>query len=304
MVRPRSFGFNEQTAATNSFQHHVALSSKRIQQQADNEFMAMVDSLRQHKIRVIVFEDSDSTPPKPDAVFSNNWLSTWPDGTIYLYPMATESRRTERNFAALDLLNQQFAVRTVSDISATEQYGVYLESTGAIVFDHSNKLAYGCISDRCDQSLFISHVLQRGYQPVPFHAYDPKGKAVYHTNVLMGITTHAAVICAEAITDQSERAQVLSMLKRSGREILAISAEQTAAFCGNVLELRSAANESFLAMSQTAFDAFTPRQRQILTHNAKPLPFRIPTIETIGGGSARCMLTEVFLPRKLRPPLA
>lgn len=297
MVRPTSFGFNEQTAATNTFQNHTDLSAREIHARANQEFDAMVGTLRDNGIHVTVFEDTDALR-KPDAVFPNNWFSAWPNGQIYLYPMATESRRVERSYMAVHALAQDFSITQVTDISAVEQHGFALESTGVIIFDHENKVAYGCVSPRCDASLFTNHTLELGYKPILFHAYGMDGTAVYHTNVLMGIQSTTAVICAEAITDEKERMHVLETLKNTGHEVVEITQEQMASFCGNVLELRNESGERFLAMSQTAYDNFTDEQRTRLSKDKILLPCDVTTIETIGGGSVRCMLGEVFLPYK------
>jgi len=297
MVRPTSFGFNEQTALTNTFQNHTDLSADEVHARADQEFSTMVASLREHGVHVTVFEDGDSQP-KPDAVFPNNWFSTWGDGHVFFYPMATESRRVERSYAAVQALAREFNITETSDISPSETYGIALESTGVMIFDHINKIVYGCVSPRCDASLFTSHALELGYKPILFHAYGQDGTAVYHTNVLMGIQSTTAVICAEAITDEAERELVIGTLKNTGHQLIEISQTQMAAFCGNVLELQNENGELFLAMSQTAYDNFTDEQRTILSTDKTLLPFSVPTIETIGGGSVRCMLGENFLPKK------
>lgn len=257
----------------------------------------MVGTLRSKGVHVTVFEDTDALR-KPDAVFPNNWFSAWPNGQVYLYPMATESRRTERSYMAIHALAQDFSITQVTDISGVEQHGFALESTGVIIFDHENKIAYGCISPRCDASLFVNHSLALGYQPILFHAYGADGTAIYHTNVLMGIQSTTAVICAEAITDEQERTHVVETLKNTGHDVVEITQDQLTSFCGNVLELRNDIGERFLAMSQTAYDNFTDEQRTRLGKDKQLLPFDVTTIETIGGGSVRCMLGEVFLPRK------
>ena len=297
MVRPKSFGFNEQTALTNTFQNHTDLSSDEVHARANQEFTDMVAKLRENGVRVTVFEDSDPQP-KPDAVFPNNWFSTWGDGHVFFYPMATESRRVERSYVAVQALAQDFRITETTDISPAETYGIALESTGVMIFDHINKLVYGCISPRCDASLFTSHALELGYKPVLFHAYGQDGTAVYHTNVLMGIQSTTAVICADAITNEDERELVISSLKSTGHKVIEISQAQMSTFCGNVLELQSDSGELLLAMSQTAYDSFTAEQRLALGADKMLLPFSIPTIETIGGGSVRCMLGENFLPKK------
>lgn len=297
MVRPTSFGFDEQTAESNAFQQRLGASVADITHRALAEFDTLVATLRGRGIEVVVFED-DAKPAKPNAVFPNNWLSTWPDGRLYLYPMATESRRIERSPAAIELLAQHFEVCEVIDISGAEQRGTYLESTGAIVFDHPNKLAYGCLSVRCDEELFTSHVKSLGYTPIAFRAHDAAGMPIYHTNVLMGVQTNTAVICAEAITDVAERQRILASLAQTGRQVVEISLNQMAQFCGNVLEVAGKRGERFLALSRSAYDAFTPEQRTVLANCKTLLPVALPTIEAVGGGSARCMLAEIFLPPK------
>lgn len=213
--------------------------------------------------------------------------------------MTAETRRIERSYVAIQALAQDYNITKVTDISRTEKYGVALESTGVMIFDHENKIVYGCISPRCDASLFTSHALELGYKPILFRAYGPDGIAVYHTNVLMGIQSTTAVICAEAITDPSDRELVITSLETTGHTIIEITQAQMAAFCGNVLELHNDAGDAFIAMSQTAYNNFTAKQRKILSHDKTLLPFSIPTIETIGGGSVRCMLGENFLPKKV-----
>ena len=297
MVRPTSFGFNKETALTNTFQNHTSLTTDEVRVRANQEFDDMVAQLRENGVHVTVFEDNDSQS-KPDAVFPNNWFSTWNDGHVYFYPMATESRRVERSYAAVQALAREFKITGTTDISLAETYGIALESTGVMIFDHVNRIVYGCISPRCDASLFTSHALELGYTPVPFHAYGEDGTAVYHTNVLMGIQSTTAVICAEAIPDKSERELVINTLKTTGHVVVEISQSQMSAFCGNVLELQNESGELFLAMSQTAHDNFTDEQRITLSIDKVLLPFAVPTIETIGGGSVRCMLGENFLTKK------
>jgi len=296
MVRPTTFGFDEQSAETNSFQHKMSLTPQQVRAQANNEFDAEVAALRQAGIEVVVFTDTDGQP-KPDAVFPNNWLSTWPDGHMYVYPMNTPSRRGERSQNALDLLKRHFIVNHITDLSKAEGQGAYLEGTGAIVFDHANKVAYGCISPRCDQNLFEIHARQLGYEPVAFHAYGPKGVPVYHTNVVMGVQHTTAVLCGESITNPQERQLVEDTLTKTGHQLIKITQAQMADFCGNVLELANSQGQHFLALSQTAYNSFTPQQRNMLSQDKTLLPMAIPTIETIGGGSIRCTLAELFLPQ-------
>lgn len=294
MVRPTSFGFDEQTAESNAFQNKLTADIGEIRQRAGIEFQRAVDTLSGHGIEVMAFEDS-TVPPKPNAVFPNNWLSTWADGRIFLYPMATESRRVERNPAVIDSLKEYFKVSSVTDLSSSENDGRFLESTGVMIFDHVHKIVYGCVSLRCDADLFANHAKSLGYKPVIFHAYDKNGVVIYHTNVLMGIQTSTAVVCLDAITDSQERETLVRSLAETGHDVVDISHAQMNAFCGNVLELENNRGERFLALSQTAFDNFTPSQRDRLSKDKTLLPLNIPTIETIGGGSVRCMLAEIFL---------
>jgi hypothetical protein len=295
MVRPTTFGFDGETAASNAFQHKPSVSGSTVRERALTEFDAAVKTLQKHDIDVTVFEDPDSTE-KPDAVFPNNWLSMWPDGHVYLYPMAAESRRKERSMAALELLKQRFAITKLTDLSSNEASDIFLESTGVMIFDHNAKIVYGCLSVRCDETLFRAHAAELGYTPVIFHAYDSDSVPIYHTNVLMGLQSTSAVVCLEAITDAGERGKLVENLESTGHEVIAITEAQMRAFCGNTLEVQNKHGQLFLALSQTAYDAFTPEQRDRLSQDKTLLPLAVPTIETIGGGSVRCMLAEIFLP--------
>jgi hypothetical protein len=298
-VQPRSFGFDVQTARTNTFQNSPQLSESNVRLRANSEFTQAVAVLRQHGITVEVYQPQD-TLDKPNAVFPNNWVTTWPDGSVYIYPMATKSRRVERDMAVFTMLSQSYDIRRVMDISASEANARYLEGTGVMVFDHDNKVAYGCLSVRCDESLFREHARTLGYKPITFHAYDTNGVAIYHTNVMMGIQSRTAVVCSSIIRDETERTRLLATLQKTHRDIVEISEEQMIAFCGNVLELRNGQGDYFLALSQSAYDHFTPRQREVLSQDKTLLPLAIPTIESVGGGSVRCMLAEVFLPARNR----
>ena len=302
MVRPTSFGYDDQTAKSNAFQHKPVITKSQILKRADTEFQEAVTTLSSNGIEVVVFED-DAIPAKPNAVFPNNWLSTWPDGRLFVYPMATESRRIERSPAIIDALKTHFDVTHMTDLSDSENSQKYLESTGVIVFDHINKIAYACASIRCDETLFTNHVKVLGYEPILFHAYDEQGVAIYHTNVLMGVQAHTAVICLDAITSEHERKKVVESLTKTGHEIIAISYQQMNSFCGNVLELQNQNGEHILALSRTAYDNFTPEQLAKLSVDKTPVPLAIPTIEMIGGGSVRCMLAELFLQQKYAPPI-
>jgi hypothetical protein len=295
MVHPTSFGFDDQTAQTNTFQQRLDTDANAITSQAQAEFVAAIAKLRRRGIRVIAHRDRSSRP-KPNAVFPNNWITTWPDGRVVLYPMATESRRRERTRAALAALRRRFRVADTVDLTAAEQTGVYLEGTGVIIFDHVHGIAYASVSPRCDEQLCAQHARELGYAPIIFHAYA-QNEPVYHTNVLMGVQTNTAVICTESIADPGERDRVISSLEQTGHQVVDITIDQMMRFCGNIIELENTQGQRFLVMSQTAYDAFTPGQRAMLGHDKTLLALEIPTIEAIGGGSARCMIAEIFLPR-------
>ncbi|HET6746759.1 MAG TPA: arginine deiminase-related protein [Candidatus Saccharimonadales bacterium] len=297
MVRPISFGFDQETARSNTFQHRLPIGKGRMREQACKEFDAAVQSLRNHGISITVFEDGP-LPEKPDAVFPNNWLSMWPDGTVYLYPMATESRRVERSRAALNLLTNQWQITHVEDLSVHEKEGSFLESTGVMIFDHIHKIVYGCLSVRCDEALFRAHAIALGYKPFLFRAVNELGTPIYHTNVLMGVQTKTAVVCMESIRDSGERSTLEELLVNSGRTVITISYDQMNSFCGNILEVQNKSGERFVVMSQKAYDTFTREQREQLSKSGALLPISIPTIEIVGGGSARCMMAEIFLPEK------
>ncbi len=294
LVRPASFGFNAETAVSNHYQQQLAGSGVTAQVLA--EFDAAVATLRGRGVRVEVFEDAPE-PAKPDAVFPNNWFSTHADGQLLLYPMCAPNRRTERRPELLAKLACEFAVREVVDLSGTEADGRFLEGTGSIIFDHAHRVAYAGLSPRTDAALFAQVARRLGYRPVAFRAVDARGQEIYHTNVMMCVGPGFAVICLESIADAAERAAVVESLTTTGHEIVAISQAQVGRFAGNMLAVE-AAGRVLLVMSQQAHDALLPEQRQALARYAELVPLAIPTIETVGGGSARCMLAEIFLPAK------
>ncbi|SHL77491.1 citrulline utilization hydrolase CtlX [Hymenobacter psychrotolerans] len=298
LVRPARFAFNPETAASNSFQQHIqGLDAASVQAQAFAEFDALAVRLRSRGVQVLVVADTP-TPAKPDAVFPNNWVTFHADGRVLLYPMCAPSRRAERRPDILEALAHDFRISQVLDISGSEQHGRYLEGTGSIVFDHVHRVAYACLSARTDAGLLEEVCAQLQYRPVAFRAQDAQGHAIYHTNVMLCVGTRFAVVCLESIADASERALVQDSLERSGHEIVTVSLAQVARFAGNMLELQPTGSPTLLALSQSAHDALTPEQRHVLSCYADLLPLSIPTIETIGGGSVRCMLAEVFLPKK------
>ncbi|GAB3823735.1 citrulline utilization hydrolase CtlX [Hymenobacter jeollabukensis] len=297
LVRPASFGYNAETAVTNHFQQTPAgLDAAAGQQQALAEFDAAVATLRAHGLEVLVFDDT-AAPAKPDAVFPNNWLTLHPDGRALLYPMCAPNRRAERRPDILAALGRQFQLREIIDFSPYEAEGRYLEGTGSLIFDHARRVAYAALSPRTDARLLAEVAALLGYHSLAFHAVDGQGQAIYHTNVMMCLGPGFAVICLESLPDAAERAAVVAELEAGGHEIVDITLAQVARFAGNMLALESAAGQPLLVMSQSAHDALTPAQREQLQRHAELLPLCIPTIETLGGGSARCMLAEVLLPR-------
>jgi hypothetical protein len=298
MVQPDSFGFDEQTARTNVFQHKPKSSELDIQAQAMDEFNSVVMMLQQHDINIIIAKNDDSQVIKPNAIFPNNWLSTWPDGKVYLYPMATASRRVERNMDSIALLEKSCVVSAISDISQSEAQEKFLESTGVLIFDHKNKIAYGCISSRCDEELFRKHTAELEYEPIIFHAYDRSGMPIYHTNILLGIQTSTAVVCSMLISNDSERETVITSLKNTNHDVIDITPSQMKDFCSNILELQNKHGEKFLIMSSTSREVFTQDEINRLSKDKQLLVCDIKTIENIGGGGVRCMLAEIFLPPK------
>ena len=297
MVRPAAFGFNEQTAESNAFQNKLTIESSGINQLVQEEFEAFVQKLRANEIDVLVIED-DPVAKNPDAVFPNNWISLHSDGTVVLYPMCTPNRRTERRPDIIEILKQNYSVSKVIDLSFQESENRFLEGTGSIIFDHINKLAYACLSPRTDKDLFIDTCKLLGYDPVYFDAVDANGTAVYHTNVLMCVAEQFVVICLEAVQDAKEREMIQASFKRAGQEIIDISYGQMSHFAGNLLSLKNKAGKLFLAASQSAVGSLSSHQVKRIEKYCTILPLPIPTIETIGGGSARCMMAENFLPEK------
>lgn len=297
MIRPAHFAGNVQTAPSNRFQD-LSVASDAAPAQALREFDALVQALRDNGIAVHVFDDT-LKPHKPDAVFPNNWVSFHGDGTAVLYPMLAPNRRLERRMDILESLSAQgLRIARTIDFTAHEADEHYLEGTGSLVLDRVHRIAYACLSPRTDIEVLGEFAQRLDYELVTFDATDAAGEAIYHTNVLLCIGTRFAVICAEAIAAH-ERDGVLQALRGSGHEVIEISRAQMAGFAGNVLELRNSNDELRIALSQRAFDAFTPEQRERVRQLAGPLlPVAVPTIERLGGGSVRCMLAEIFLPQK------
>lgn len=300
MIRPAAFGFNEQTARDNRFQYTIAdLSFSQIQQKVLNEFDSMVKKLRNNNIEVLVIEDSVH-PTKTDAIFPNNWFSTMPDGSLSVFPMYAHNRRLEKRDDILGKLNLQYDVKQFTDWSELEADGFFLEGTGSMVIDHDNKIIYAGLSQRTHFPAVEKFASLHDYKAIVFTTHDKNGDPIYHTNVLMCIGKNFAVVCDECFSDELEWVAVSQLLRTTGHRIILISFEQVNAFAGNMLEVENKNGESFLVMSQTAYDSLAEKQRDILESLTDLLPVSIPTIEIIGGGSARCMLAEIFLKERIQ----
>lgn len=297
MVRPASFGYNPQTALTNSFQSELALASEEVQRKALAEFDAMVELLRAKGVEVHVFHDTP-TPPKPDAIFPNNWISLHADGKLILYPMCTINRRWERRIEIIEEFKRKFSIHEVIDLSHYESENRFLEGTGSIIFDHVHKVAYACLSPRTDQELFVAVCKLLNYEPIFFHSVNEKDQAIYHTNVMMAMGDEYVVICLESIQDKQERKSVEEKLVQTHHQIISISLDQVNHFAGNMLQLQTTSGNKILVMSQRAYQSLSQFQIDQLSKFVELVPIAIPTIETIGGGSVRCMMGEVFIPRK------
>ena len=295
LIRPSSFAFNNETAASNAFQVELDESVEEIKQKKLQEFDAFVNTLKSKGVNVIVFDDTIH-PEKPDAIFPNNWVSFHADGTVILYPMFAPNRRHERRLDIIDSLRKDFEVTKILDLSKYEKESRYLEGTGSIIFDHLNKIAYACLSPRTDKDLFVEVCDYLNYKPIYFYAHDKSGKEIYHTNVMMCIGEEYSVICLGSITNQGERAFVIKSLTETGHQVIDITFEQMKHFAGNMLAIQTNTNSNILALSQSSFNCLTTIQKNEIEKYSELVPLSIKTIETIGGGSARCMIAEVFLP--------
>lgn len=301
MIRPAHFGSNPETAASNVFQQRGALP--QAQELALREFDLMVTALRRAGVSVELFADTPS-PVRPDAVFPNNWVSFHTDGTVVLYPMQAQNRRWERRSDLLEALCRErgYRITRVEDLSAAELDGRFLEGTGSLVLDRVHRIAYACLSARTDEKLLRVWGQRLGYEVFPFHAVDTGGRPVYHTNIMLCIGRRFAVLCAEAVPENGERQRLLQSLESNGREVIVIDRAQMSRFAGNLLELATADGGALIVLSARALRALTPAQRAALESHGHLLACPVNTIETCSGGSVRCMLAEIFLPREDQRP--
>lgn len=298
MIRPVRFRMNEQTAVNNYFQEKIDTENQQINHQAQQEFDTFVQKLRLVGVKVIVVDDiyEQNTP---DSVFPNNWISFHQNGNVALYPMFAENRRRERREDILDKIEAEgFNIENIYDYTSAEQENIFLEGTGVMILDRVNRKAYCALSPRADEDLFIEFCEDFEYTPIIFHAYqqvDNKQALIYHTNVMMAVGDTFAVICADSITDKKERKNVLAHLKDDKKDIIYITTQQMEHFAGNMLQVQGD-NSTYLVMSDAAYQSLTSAQINQLEQHTKILHTNLTTIETCGGGSARCMLAEVFNP--------
>ncbi len=293
MIRPVSFTFNEQTALNNAFQKSDSINDNA-SNMAVNEFNSFVKLLKDNGVEVMVFDDTEY-PHTPDSVFLNNWFSTHESGDMVLYPMFAPNRRLERRPDIADAIAEDFQLTEIVDLTLYEQEERFLEGTGSMVLDRDLRICYACISPRTDKTLLQVFCNKMGYELIAFHAVDKSNQPIYHTNVVMCVGDQFIVICFECIPNPTE----IDLIRQStGKEIIEISYNQLEHFAGNMLEVLSATGEHLLVMSSQAYKSLTPLQITKLEKYARIIHTNLDTIETLGGGSARCMIAENFLPLK------
>ena len=298
MVEPIAFGYNSQTAENNYFQ--VEQKETDIQEKALAEFNNFVGKLRNKGVQVITVKDT-LNPHSPDSIFPNNWVSFHEDGKVALYPMFAPNRRVERRTDILDTVqNAGFKITEIQDLSSAEKEDKFLEGTGSMIFDHDYKVAYGSVSLRLDEKLFLDFCEKFDFQPVVFHSYQNVGNQrlpIYHTNVMMCVAKQFVVICLDCIDDEMEREKVQEVIKSTNKEVIEISEDQMQQFAGNMLQVQNQEGTPFLVMSETAYKSLTTKQIEKIESYCEIIYADLNTIEVNGGGSARCMLAEVFLPK-------
>lgn len=304
MIRPVQFRMNEQTAVNNYYQKTIEhLTPDAVNALAVEEFDAFVQKLQAAGIQVVVVDDTKEFDT-PDSIFPNNWISFHKNGTIALYPMFAENRRFERKESVVEAIEEKgFSIKHVVDYSEAEQENLFLEGTGSIILDREYQKAYCALSPRADEQLFIEFCEDFDFFPVIFSAYqtvNQKREKIYHTNVMMCIGSTFAVICLDSIDDKKERKNVIYHLKKDNKDIIEITEDQVNQFAGNMLQLLGKNNTPFLIMSQSAFDSLRADQLSKLEKHTKIISSSLQTIEACGGGSARCMMAEIFLPKALK----
>lgn len=300
MIRPVNFRMNEQTAINNYFQEEISATGASINAKAQAEFDAFVTILKAKGVNVIVVDDTKD-PDTPDSIFPNNWVSFHASGTVGLYPMFAENRRNERREDVLESLeNEGFTIENIMDYTSAEEEGIFLEGTGSLVLDRVHKKAYCALSTRAEEELIIEFCEDFDYLPVIFTANQTvygKRMAIYHTNVMMCLAENFSVICLDAIDDKKEKKNVVTHLKESGKEVITITEVQMHHFAGNMLQVLGSDDKRYLIMSTQAFESLATSQIKAIEKHCEILHSSLNTIETCGGGSARCMMAEVFLPK-------
>ena len=302
MIRPVAFRMNEQTAINNYYQKVLdGISPETVNAKAQQEFDTFVTKLRKAGVNVIVVEDT-LEPNTPDSIFPNNWISFHESGDVALYPMFAENRRPERREDILDILEDEgFEINQIVDYTSAEEDNVFLEGTGSLLLDRENDKAYCALSPRADEELMIEFCEDFEYTPVIFEAFQTvngERKLIYHTNVMMCLGDTFAVICADCIDDKKERKMVLDSLRGDDKEIILITEDQVNNFAGNMLEVKGANDRRYLVMSDSAYKSLTKKQIAKLEAHVEIIHSSLDTIEACGGGSARCMMAEIFLPKE------
>jgi hypothetical protein len=297
MIRPVRFAFNEQTAESNAFQDPEAAKAVAVQEKALLEFDKMAEGLRNLGVDVTIIEDTPE-PHTPDAIFPNNWVSFHANGIVCLYPMYAQNRRLERRHDIIEQLKKKFSVTNILDFTGYEDAQKFLEGTGSMVLDRINRIAYACISPRTDVEVLKEFSQKMNYRLVSFTATDDREKQIYHTNVVMSVGDKFAVICLESILDKIERNHVLETLNETGKDVIDISIDQLKRFAGNMLQVQNKDGEAILVMSTQAYRSLMPEQLRKLEKYNQMFYTDLSTIERNGGGSARCMIAEIYLPEK------
>ncbi len=292
MLRPKNFGFNMDTKSTNPLQNRINFEQKYIASKALAEFDDMVETLLKHNVKVQTFEDSDDID-LPDAVFLNNWITITPDKQLYLFPMAAKSRRGERRQPIIDILKEINEVRNVVDLSHYEKEGLYLESTGSIVFDYFSKVAYASVSDRTSEKLFAEFCNNSDFEGHIFNSADINGNPIYHTNILLSVAEKYVILCTDCIENTLERAILVKKIEKTGKELIEISLNQMTNFAGNCMEVFNHNGESKLIMSRTGFSSLKQDQINVIKKYSDIVTVNVSIIERIGGGSVRCMMLGV-----------
>ena len=300
MIRPINFGYNEETAQDNYYQIKDSII-KNSNESAQNEFDNMVNNLRQNGVSVHVFQD-DENDYTPDSIFPNNWVSFHENGDVGLFPMYADNRRLERRPEVLEFLESEgFTISNIVDYSSAESENKFLEGTGSMILDRENRIAYCSISNRSNEDLFIEFCEDFEFTPVLFNSFQSVGDKrlpIYHTNVMMCVATDYVIICLDSIDDKKQRKNVSNFINGSGKRLIEISENQVESFAGNMLELINENGDSVLVMSKSAEDSLNEDQKNTIKNYSRIVSCDINTIEVCGGGSARCMMAEIFLPKK------